>query len=51
VCVCVCDVTLIGILSSYAEEELRLKRGIIKIINKLSRSCITQVVGWLTEEL
>jgi hypothetical protein len=35
----------------YAEEELRLKRGINKIINKLSRSGVIEVVGCSTEEL
>lgn len=47
----VCGVTLIGIFSSHAEEELRRKSGINKITNKLSRSGLTQVVGWSTEEL
>jgi len=47
----VCDVTSIGIFSSHAEEELRLKREINKMINKPSRSGITQIMGWATEEL
>jgi len=46
-----CGVTLIGIFSSHAELVLGLKRRINKIINKLSRSDVTQGVGWLTEEL
>jgi hypothetical protein len=47
----VCGVFLIGIFSSRAKEELHLQMGINKIINKLSRSGITQVVGWSTKEL
>lgn len=47
----VCVVSLIGGFSSRAKEELRLQRGINKIVNKLSRSDITQVVEWSTEEL
>ena len=47
----VCGVAFNGIFSLHAEEELRLKRGINKIITKLSKSGVTQVLGWSTEDL